>query len=104
MNSYLIPEDEDHLPSPDELLMEAEQEPNVRLLNHYAQVIGTLKKKGFTFRRIADWLKERGVQADHNAVWRVYSKHMRPDQAEDAAKEDDELEIQEALDEEEGSK
>jgi len=64
------------MPPPEELLREAEQEPNYRDLSHYASVIGTLRDKAFSYRDIAEWLSERGVEVDHNAVYRVYTNSL----------------------------
>ena len=64
------------MPLPDELLREAEEEPNYRDLSQYASVIGTLREKGFSYRDIADWLSQRGVEVDHNAVYRVYTNSL----------------------------
>jgi hypothetical protein len=74
-------------PFPDDLLEEAEQEPNHLDLDEYWQVIAKLREKGLTFREISDWLAERNVHADHNAVYRVYTKHVSPDQVESEERE-----------------
>jgi hypothetical protein len=68
-------------PPPDYLLEMARGEPSQKLLQEYAESIRTLRdEKGFTFREIAEWLTEHGVEADHNAVYRVYTKEMSEDQ------------------------
>jgi hypothetical protein len=60
---------------PEQLRAEAEKEPPRRGLSQYAEAIALLKQeKGFSFREIAAWLRERGLKVDHNAVWRAYSK------------------------------
>ncbi len=64
------------MPPPEELLREAEEEPNYRDLSHYASVIGTLREKGFSYRDIAEWFSQRGVDVDHNAVYRVYTNSL----------------------------
>ena len=64
------------LPPPEALLREAEQEPNYRALDEYSDTIETLREKGFSYREISEWLKERGVDIDHNAVYRIYTKFM----------------------------
>src|ERR1700704_3175709 len=64
------------MPPPEHLLMEAEDEPNYRDLSHYASVIRTLRDKGFSYRDIAEWLSKRGVDVDHNAVYRVYTNSV----------------------------
>ena len=85
------------MPHPDSLLMEAEQEPNYRDLAEYTSVIGKLREKGFTFRDIAEWLTERGVEADHNAVYRVYAKNMSDLEAMQEAQRDEDEEREEAM-------
>jgi hypothetical protein len=64
------------MPWPEELQRQAEEEPNYRDLSQYASVIGTLREKGFSYRDIADWLSQRGVEVDHNAVYRVYRNSL----------------------------
>lgn len=75
----------------DELLSEAflvaaKNEPKRILLMDHINTISVLRdQKHFTFRAIADWLGERGIQTDHSAVYRAYlastPEHMRhPDQ------------------------
>ena len=60
---------------PKQLRAEAEKEPPRHGLSRYADVIALLKQeKGFSFREIADWLQQRGLGVDHNAVWRTYSR------------------------------
>jgi hypothetical protein len=63
-------------PFPDDLLNEAEQEPDHTDLAEYWRVIGKLREKGLTFREIAEWLSERNIDADRNAVYRVYMKYV----------------------------
>ncbi len=64
-------------PPPDYLLAEAMKEPDRRLLEEYDQVIKTLRnEKRFTFREIAEWLIQYGVEVDHNAVYRQYTKGL----------------------------
>jgi hypothetical protein len=81
-------------PPPEHLLEEAMKEPNRRLLQDYIQTIRVLRdEKGFTFREVADWLTKSGVDADHNAVYRVYTKGMTEAEVEEIgrseAEEDD---------------
>jgi len=60
---------------PQKLRAEAQREPSRRGLADFAEAIRVLKEdKGFSFREIAAWLQQRGLSADHNAVWRAYSK------------------------------
>ena len=69
------------MPPPGALLREAEEEPNYRDLNEYCPVIATLRGKGFSYREIAEWLSERGVELDHNAVYRLYTRNMSDHEA-----------------------
>jgi len=60
---------------PQQLRAEAQREPSRRGLTDYSDTIRLLREdKGFSFREIAAWLQQRGLNADHNAVWRAYSK------------------------------
>jgi hypothetical protein len=82
---------------PDMLLERAEQEPNRRTLAEYNAVIHTLRdEKKFTFREIAEWLQNYNVEADHNAVYREYTKGMPDDVARNEAEADDQVEREEA--------
>lgn len=79
------------MPHPSVLLHEAEQEPNYRDVEEYTEVIRTLREKGFSYREVAEWLTARGVEVDHNAVYRVYTKNMsHADAADEARREEDE--------------
>ena len=69
------------MPPPDALLREAEEEPNYRDLSEYCPVIAKLRGKGFSYREIAEWLSERGVELDHNAVYRLYTRNMSDQEA-----------------------
>lgn len=82
----------DELPDPADILREAEQyQPPVEL-EAYSEAIDELKRKGLSFRKIASWFKERGIAADHNAVWRVYTKDMSDAEVDQVAEEDNEHE------------
>ena len=68
-------EHQEFIADPRLLRAQAEQEPARRGLEDYGEVIRLLKEeKGFSFREIAAWLHQRGLNIDHNAVWRAYSK------------------------------
>ena len=64
------------MPPPELLFREAEQEPDFRTLSAYVDSIQMLREKGFSYREIAHWLSERGVDVDHNAVYRVYTNSL----------------------------
>ena len=69
---------EEYVPDPRKLQVEARMEPRRRGLEDYHEVIRVLREeKGFSLREIAAWLQDRGLQVDHNAVWRTYSKDGR---------------------------
>jgi len=62
------------------LLSEALEEPNYQDLGMYRDAIVALRQKGFSFREIASWLSARDVDADHNAVYRIYTKGLSDDE------------------------
>lgn len=61
-------------PLPDEaFLADAEKEPKRILLADHRRTIITLRdKKRLTFRAIAQWFAERGLETDQSAVYRAY--------------------------------
>jgi hypothetical protein len=85
-------------PCPPDILFDlARQEPNRRVLDEYHDVIRVLRdEKKFTFREIAEWLDNHHVEADHNAVYREYTKAMPDDVAHDVALADEHTEEQES--------
>jgi hypothetical protein len=64
------------MPDPERLFREAEGEPDLRTLSAYVDSIRILRDKGFSYREIADWLSERGIEVDHNSVYRAYTKSL----------------------------
>jgi hypothetical protein len=81
-------------PPPDMLFKLAEEEPDRMALEEYINTIRLLRDdKRFTFREIAEWLKENGVETDHNAVYRAYRRHVPPEHQDeldrDVAQEDE---------------
>ena len=82
----------------DALLHEAEQEPDRGALDDCLDVIRTLRGKDFSFREIASWLSARGIEANHNAVYRVYTNNLTRDEAmEESVRQDEEKLKAEAL-------
>jgi len=68
-------EHQEFMADPKQLRTEAEKEPSRRGLEDYSETIRLLKEdKGFSFREIATWFQQRGLNTDHNAVWRAYSR------------------------------
>jgi hypothetical protein len=58
---------------PDAFLAEAMKEPKRILLMDFIGTIKTLRdEKKFTFRAIAEWFGQRGIETDHSAVYRAY--------------------------------
>ncbi len=58
----------------------AEEEEDQQEVAEYVQVIGVLRDKSFSYREISNWLQDRGVQMDHNAIYRAYMKSLRRDE------------------------
>lgn len=59
------------------LLNEADQEVGGVDLDDYSEVIDKLREKGFSWRRIADWLNERNVRVSHNQLYYYAIKRER---------------------------
>jgi hypothetical protein len=82
-------------PLPEFVLREAMEEPDRTLVAEYGDSIRLLRDdKRFTFREIAEWLQERGIECDHNSVYREYTKRLSFQEEQEAAYRD-------AMDEEE---
>ena len=83
--SITQPSGEGHsiFPEPHELLQEAQKEIGHGDLKSYTTVIATLRKKGFSFREIAEWLNARGVPTNHNAVYRIFTNCLASGEVED---------------------
>jgi hypothetical protein len=78
-------------PPPHFVAEAARGEINPRLVGDYVEAIGILRdQKRFTFREIAQWLTERfGIEADHNAVYRAYTRGMPEHEAATEAFKDE---------------
>ena len=86
------------LPDPEEVLRAAEAVSSPRVLSDYIAAIRVLRAKKFTFREIAEWLESNfGISADHNSVWRAYARTISDIEAAEEAKEDDERQLEEAI-------
>jgi len=99
---FLIMQDDytENLPDPEVVARAAAEAVAPRVLEDYSDAIETLRDKKFTFREIAEWLRKNfGILADHNSVWRAYTKHMDDYDAHLEAEADKELEIEEAIEE-----
>ena len=79
------------------MLEEAQAEADQRELADYLDSITLLRDKGMSFREIAEFLTKRGVFADHNAVYRIYTKCMPEDEIRDESVLDDQIEQDNAL-------
>jgi hypothetical protein len=69
------------MPDPVALFRQAEEEPDIQTLSAYLDSIQMLREKGFSYREIAEWLSDRGVEVDHNAVYRVYTNSLSDHEA-----------------------
>lgn len=58
------------IPSPADLLAEAQKVPPKFELIDYWKTVVTLRRRGLSWREIAAWMAERGVPIDHSAVYR----------------------------------
>lgn len=89
------PEGIETMPPPEALFLQAERETDNRTLGQYVDSIRVLRDKSFSYREIAEWLSKRGVEADHNAVYRVHMKslsdydaHLEAQREEDEARDE----------------
>jgi hypothetical protein len=62
------------MPTPAEILREAKREPERQGLDAHREAINTLREKGFTWREVADFLRERGVDTDHTKLFRFMQR------------------------------
>ncbi|MCL4855431.1 MAG: hypothetical protein KJZ78_29050 [Bryobacteraceae bacterium] len=58
------------IPSPADLLAEAQKVPPKFELIDYWKTVVTLRRRGLSWREVAAWMTERGVPIDHSAVYR----------------------------------
>lgn len=58
----------------DRILSDARSAPAKGTLEAHREAILLLRNKGYTWREVADFLAERGVQADHTKVFRFIAK------------------------------
>ncbi len=57
--------------NPSQMLTQAKAAPEKRGLNAYLETIWELRRKGNSYREIAEFLNERGLTTDHTAVYRL---------------------------------
>jgi len=57
--------------NPSQMLKQAKAAPEKRGLDAYLETIWELRRKGNSYREIAEFLNERGLATDHTAVYRL---------------------------------
>lgn len=62
---------------PQDILSETNQIPPKEGLEPFRQSIDELRKKGLSWRAIASFLKERGVETDHTQIYRFMARNGR---------------------------
>src|ERR1041385_2881482 len=91
---------QNELPDPELVARAAAEAVGPRIIDDYFEAIRILREKKFTFRETADWLEDKfGINADHNSVWRAFTKGMTDYEAAMEARADDEVERDEAYEE-----
>ena len=60
--------------NPKEILAAAKAATPKTRIEDYRETVMTLREKGFTWRDIADFLRERGVVTDHTRIYRTFGK------------------------------
>ena len=77
------------VPAPEAFLEEAKREPKRKLISDHSDTIRTLREeKKFTFRAIAEWFCERGIETDRGAVYRAYLLSMKIQSFEELVEEE----------------
>ena len=66
----------------EDILAAAKAAPAKVQLEAYREAVEELRQKGYTWREIADFLTERGVQADHTRVYRTFGQARKDRQKE----------------------
>lgn len=56
------------------ILSDAKSAPDKRGLEAHRDAINVLRDKDYTWREIAEFLNQRGVQADHTKIFRMFNK------------------------------
>ena len=56
----------------DQILADAQAAPPKPRLEDFGEAVRELRGKGYTWRDVADFLNERGVQTDHTRVYRTF--------------------------------
>ena len=57
-----------------QLIKEAKEAKSKNGLESCTEVINILRKKGYSWRDISEFLAERGVKADHTKIYRLHTK------------------------------
>ena len=60
-----------------DILKEAKLAPDKRGLEAHRDAISVLRQKDYTWREIADFLNERGIETDHTKVFRLFKKQPK---------------------------
>lgn len=58
----------------EKILADAKAAPPKVMLEEYREAVEELRKKGFSWRGIADFLSERGVETDHTRLYRLFGQ------------------------------
>jgi hypothetical protein len=84
------------IPASDAFLEEAKNEPKRKLITDHIETINVLRnEKRFTFRAIAEWLTERGIETDHSAVYRAYLAAIPHEERDPREPWDEEVDVPE---------
>ena len=61
-----------------EMLRDAKQAPARETLAAHKETITTLRQKNYTWREIAEFFRERGMQTDHSKLFRFMQRQEKP--------------------------
>ena len=63
-------------PTPQELLSRASDEADAFEIEEYWQAIVELRLKGWSWRKISDWMNSQGLRIDHTSVHRFAKRNL----------------------------
>ncbi len=61
----------------DQILADAQAAPAKVQLEEYREVVETLRRKGYSWREVAEFLSQRGVATDHTRIYRHFGERKR---------------------------
>ena len=67
-----------HMPTAADMLRDAKRIPSRETLAAHRETIATLRQKNYTWREIAEFFRERGMETDHSKLFRFMQRQGKP--------------------------